>query len=1316
MHLAAKVKGDSTAPPAERSGRVVLQREGEYWTVQHGRRALRLRDSKGLGYLATLFANPDVELAAADLVAGTGPAPDVPGEQDLRVAADTGDAGALLDDEAKAAYRARLEDLREEIEEADSWGDPERAAAAREELDFVSHELASAVGLGGRDRKAASSSERARVNATRAIKSALKRIAENDEELGRQLDATVKTGTFCSYKPVPGLEVVIGEPAAEPSEPAEPAQPAAIQPSGRALRTLVFTDIVGSTDHVARLGDAGWRDLLQRHDEIVREHVRTNGGTVVGKAGDGFFLAFDAPGAALECARGACAAVTDLGLELRAGVHAGECEVHEDTLVGMAVHVASRVSDIAGAGEVLTSRTVRDLVAGSDIPLLDRGAHDLRGIPGSWRLFALGGGAATEVPAAEPEAEPAATPVAEAPARTLFGRDRELRELERALLEAKRGHGSLFLIAGEPGVGKTRLADALSGRAREAGAQVHWGHCWEGGGAPVFWPWVQVIRSYARSAATGEALQRLGSAGPNLVQLVPELRDQVGGSESAAAGASEQARFAMFDAVSGFLAEAGRQAPLVVVLDDLHAADEPSLLLLDFLAPELRDAPVLVIGTYRPLEGPRAERELLRRLVPSGRFMPLAGLGSQAVEDFVEERTGMAAPGELADALHVVTEGNPFFMEEVVRLLLAEGALDRPEALRPDELPVPEGVREAINRRLEPLDEEVLAVLRPAALLGKEFTFAALERVAGLPPDRLLEILDEAASHGVVTELVTALGRYRFVHALVREVLYEGLNAVERVRLHAAVGEGLEALYADDPAPHLAELAHHFLHAAAGGDADKGVHYATEAGHRAMALLAFEEAARHYESGLLALELRKPADPAERCDLLLALGAALRNAGRRERAKEEFRLAADLARRVGAPGRQAQAALGFAGRHWVTGVSDPEVVGVLEDALAALGEEDQSQLRAALLARLSTELYYSPTPTQADELSKEAVTIARKSGDRAALAPMLEARLAATWRPDNLDERAALADEVVELADQAGDAETALRGRTFRITCLLEQGEVARADRELALAARLAEERRRPRYVWHTTGLRAMRAVMSGRFDEAEQLAQEALEIGHEASEPNAPHYFGIQFATLRYCQGRLDEIEEPMRAFVDRYPNLPPWRCTLALLYAELGQTTKARREFEIAGSGDWDDFRRDGTWLLGICRAADACARLGALERGPKVYGLLLPYRDRNVMLGRVASVGIGSAARYLGLLAGAMSRWDEAVEHFETARRENDRMGLPPWRAFTDLDYAAMLLSRGEPGDDDRAGELLADAAATAERLGMAHLAERIESVRS
>ena len=887
---------------------------------------------------------------------------------------------------------------------------------------------------------------------------------------------------------------------------------------------------------------------------------------------------------------------------------------------------------------------------------MDRGSHDLRGISGDWQLFALRApGLEVDRPiAAEAEPVPVAEPaeVPEAPAAGLIGRDRELGELRRALTEALSGSGSLFLISGEPGVGKTRLADAVSATAIGRGGQVLWGRCWEGGGAPAYWPWMQVLRGL-------EGAPQVGSEAPP--------------------AESEDSRFALFKAVTDFLREATAEAPLVVVLDDIHAADEPSLLLLDFLAHGLRDARILAIGTYRPLEV--GASDLIGRLARDGRVLPLGGLDVTAVRRFVEERTGVDS-GDLARAVHDATEGNPFFVEELVRLLAAERRLDQPVT---GALPVPDSVREAINRHLAPLPEETLEVLRLASVLGKEFTFAALERVSDIPPDRLLGILDRGIAAGLIAEVVTVLGRYRFVHALVRDVLYDGLGRSARVELHRGVAEGLDALYADDPEPHLAELAHHYLLAAPGGDLERAIDYTTRAGDRAMALLAFEEAVRHYRRALEALERRESADPVVRRDLLIELGAALRKAGDPVAAKEAFRDAAGLSRRLGDAEKQAQATLGFAGRYWTTGVVDESVIAMLEDALAALGDED-TLLRAALLARLSTEIYYATPRRRAEELSAEAVEVTRRLGDDGALASVLDARLGATWGPDNLDERLELSDEVVDLAERGGDKETALRVRAFHISCLLEAGDVAAADAELQSARQRAEYLRQPRYLWHVTGLRALRALMSGRLDDGERLMEEALEFGRHADERIARHVYAIQLTTLRYSQGRLEELEGTMRAFVDQYPHLHGWRSTLALLYAELGDLPRARSEFEQLAGGGWTEVARDSGWLLTTCRAADTCFKLGDRDAAAVLYDQLRPFAGRNVVLGRVASIAIGSAARHLGQLAAVLERFDDAARHFEDAIRMNRSMGARPWLALSECDYAAVLRARGDDGHAD------------------------------
>ena len=387
-----------------------------------------------------------------------------------------------------------------------------------------------------------------------------------------------------------------------------------------------------------------WPRLASRH-----------GGELITKAGDGLFFAFPSPGAGVRCAEQAIASVRPLGIELRAGVHLGEVERSETTLTGMAVHVAARVSGLAEAGEVLVSAPVRDLLPAEDFDLAEHGTHTLKGVPGRWPLYSL-----RSERLGRPVAAAVPTPRASS---DLVGREHELGELAQAISRTAAGRGSLWMLSGEPGVGKTRLADAAEGVAGEAGLDTFWGRCWEGGGAPAYWAWTQVVRAMQRAEPGGA--EGLGPLGPD---------PQTGEGED-----TEDARFALFDSFTSFVEERAARRPMVIVLDDLHAADVPSVLLLEFLARDLRRLPVMVVVTLRPEELEPDTRDVVARVAREATPLWIAGLDPSEVGTLIHHRTGAAQDPRVAAELHEVTEGNPFFLGEVVRLLHAEGRLDRPE-------------------------------------------------------------------------------------------------------------------------------------------------------------------------------------------------------------------------------------------------------------------------------------------------------------------------------------------------------------------------------------------------------------------------------------------------------------------------------------------------------------------------------------------------------------------------------------------------------------------------------------------------------------
>jgi ABC-type branched-subunit amino acid transport system substrate-binding protein/streptogramin lyase/tetratricopeptide (TPR) repeat protein len=886
------------------------------------------------------------------------------------------------------------------------------------------------------------------------------------------------------------------------------------------------------------------------------------------------------------------------------------------------------------------------------------------------------------------------------------GRELELEALLAGLEETLAGHGRLFLISGEPGIGKSRLADELARHAEELGADVLVGRCWEAGGAPAFWPWVHAIRTRVRGSDRETLRSQLGAGGPDLAQIIPELRELFPDLPRPPSVDPEGARFRLFDAIASFLRNTAQAKPLVLVLDDLHAADEPSLLLLQFVARELGESRLLVLAAYRDVDPALTDplattvSDLARE--PVTRALPLTGLVRPDVARFIELTVDCAPTAELAAAVHTETDGNPFFVGEIARLLASEGPLDEAAP----RLAIPQSLKKVIGRRLSHLSAECNSMLTLASVLGPEFDLEALARVTGLERDLLFELLDEATAARVVSENPVAVSRLRFAHGLIRDAVHETLPRARRMQLHRQVGEALESLYENDLESHLAELAHHFFIA---GDHRRAGDYARRAGARAVVLLAYEEAVRLYEMALGLTE-----DAYDRCDLLIALGDAQARAGDSRKAKETFLQAAELAEKAGLPDRLARAALGYGGRFvWARSGADRQTVPLLERALAVLEERD-SRLRAMLLARLSGALRDDPSREPRAAHSQEAVDIARRIGDAETLAYALDGRFAATWGPENAEERLAIATELVRLGEESGDKERAFQGHDYRNCVLFELGDIRARQAELEAIAQLADELRQPAQLWILFTTRAMQALLEGRFDEAEELIEETLRHGQGAQRWEAVLAHRLQMFVLRREQGRLEEIELLIERTVDEYSTRPMVGCVQACLHAELGRRTKALRTFEDLAANDFADVNVDNDWCFGMSMLAQACAALGEARSAGTLYGLLLPYAERIAAYN--TEVAIGPVAYYLGILASTMLRRDEAVEHFEAALEMNARIGARPWLAHTNYDYARTLIARGAEGDAERATELLDSALATCRELGMEALEAKVSTLLS
>jgi DNA-binding winged helix-turn-helix (wHTH) protein/tetratricopeptide (TPR) repeat protein len=899
----------------------------------------------------------------------------------------------------------------------------------------------------------------------------------------------------------------------------------------------------------------------------------------------------------------------------------------------------------------------------------------------------------------------------EAPA-SFVGRRELLGALGRQVEAAGAGRGQLVFLTGEAGIGKTRTALELAARARRRGFAVHLGRCLEEAGAPPYRPWSQILREVLERGAPAA----LDAATAGVVERLWRLPAP---APARAAEEGEELRFALFDAAARTLAAASAERPRLLLLDDLHRADASSLRLLRHVAGEITGLRVLLLGTYRDGELPAGHPlgAALADVHPAGTRLPVGGLSPSEVGELVRLTSGREPSAELAATLHARTNGNPLFVEEIARALAAEGALGAPDAAARASRLAPEGTRQVIRSRIARLAEPDRRVLEVAAVIGREFEAPLIGAAAPELGPGVAGALQRALEAGLAAQAEPA--RFRFVHILVRDALYRDLPAGRRAGLHAAVGRALERLDPLERDARAESLAHHFEEAALHGESGRAVRWGQRAAELAIERAAYDEAigyaTRALRSAAAPLGVDGAEDPVAAAEgrrarpaLLVLLGRARWFAGATDEAREAFRQAADAARAAGAADLLARAALGYAGRTDATpGVNRPAVA-LLEEALAALPEE-ASGLRAELLARLGTELYYDGVPERADAATLEALALAERSGDEALLAYALSARHYTLTRPDvHPRERLAIGERLVGLAERCGARDTQALGLQERFLDLLELGDGLRMDKTFDAHAKLVAELRQPFFRWMGLLFQGLRAFLGARLAEAERLAHEALALGQGFGTPNAVGAFACQLYAVRREQGRLAELEAPLRTMVREQPDLPVFRTALAALAAETGRRQEAADAVGSLLSG-LEAFPRDQHWLPALSLLAPACVAAGEPPFVRRIFELLAPYDGRMVAVG-YGSASNGAVSHHLGVLALALGDGDGADEHFEAARALHRRAGAPLWVAHTQREHARALWKRGTPGDREQARGLQAEAIAAYERFDLPYRAQQ------
>ena len=888
--------------------------------------------------------------------------------------------------------------------------------------------------------------------------------------------------------------------------------------------------------------------------------------------------------------------------------------------------------------------------------------------------------------------------------------------LRQALDDAMSGHGRLVMLAGEPGIGKTRTAQELASHAETQGARVLWGRCYEQEGAPPYWPWVQPIRTYVQETDPEELQSEMGPGAADIGEVIPEVCLKLPGVGAPPVMEPEQARFRLFDSITAFLKNASQSRPLVIVLDDLHWADKDSLLLLQFLARQLEGSQLLVVGCYRDVELSRQHplSETLSELArePVFRRELLRGLSRDDTGRYIQATVGQSPPRELVDRIHAHTEGNPFFMTEVLRLLSDRGELITEQADGVLQISVPESVREAIGQRLNRLSELCNQVLTTASVIGRQFDYRLLDAVTGgMTEEQGLTAIDEAVSAHLIEEVPGSTERFQFSHALIQRTLGDELTTTRRVRLHSLIAAAMEEQYGDDAEAHAAELAYHFGEGESVTGSGKLVRYSLLAGQRALATHAYDEAQALFQRGLTAKgvastgnELVEDGDAAA---LLFGLGrtlASISTPHENQEVLDSLYRAFDYYERAG----DVPSALAVAEYPHYTMLEYETTAVLVTRALALVPEESHGAGRLLASHGQILGLVQGDYDAAHDALNRALVIARREKDTTLELRTLAIAVSVDTYHfrwPESIERIPA----VVQMARQADDVHAEVNAHYFATTALATMGDSALAGHH-ASAMLPPAERLRQRYWWTGALWKNMIvARLKGDWHAARDFGNRALEIDAEDF-----RLLG-DWIMLEYELGEFQKGEAYLEQLIAHMHRTSPGpNMTYAYTATFTGFVSY------ITGAGNRTDMakRTAGVILASpfsnpnvASRARVALSLLavqaGDAESAGEQYSYLSSLR------GTLLWFTI-SADRLLGMLANTMIEPDQAIAHFEDALTFCRKAGYRPELAWTCHDYADTLLQRNGDGDHTRAISLLDESLAISSELAMKPLMERVSGL--
>jgi class 3 adenylate cyclase/tetratricopeptide (TPR) repeat protein len=1059
--------------------------------------------------------------------------------------------------------------------------------------------------------------------------------------------------------------------------------------------SVVFTDLVGSTALLSRVGEDRAEVLRREHFGLLRDAVSGSGGREVKNLGDGLMVVFDGVTAALDGAvamqRAVAGRRSDEPLSIRVGVSSGECDVEDGDYFGLPVVEAARLCARADGDEILVTGLVRTLARSRSTLVFEPvGALELKGLDEPVETFRV------VWSRIDPSASRSRLParLASAVTSSFVGRGDEHEQLMKAWKAIVAG-GSvrLMLLAGEPGIGKTTLAARFASEVYDLDGLVVYGRSDEDLGVP-YQPWIEALTQLVTAMPERVLAAHVAARGAHLARLVPQVASRLGVDVSSGVDADAE-RFVLYGCVTDLLQRVSQDRPVLVVLDDLHWADRATVQLLRHVATAEQPMSVGALGTFRDTDVGAGDpvSELLAGLHREGgaERIVLRGLTDLDVLALLERIAGHEMTDDgvaLRDALLAETAGNPFFVGEILRHLAESGAISQRDDgrwvadpdLRAAGLPV--SVREVIGRRLATLGPDTERVLGLGAVIGRDFEIGLLAAVAQMDEDVVLDVCETAVTAAVLST-TDIPDRYTFAHALIEHTLYDALSPSRRARAHKAVAEAIESLLGDDPSARAAELAYHWGAAVQPTDTAKAIHYARIAGDRALHLLAPDEAVRWYGQALELLGRTPHPDTRQRAELLVGLGDAQRQCGianHRETLLDAARLAdqhnhVDLLVRAALANNR-----GFGS---AIGSVDHERIGAIDRALERVGDQPSAD-RARLLALAAAERMYLVDLDERLGLAEQAVAVARVSGDRAALAWALQRPFTSIDHPSTLAIRTDWANEACAIADDLDEPATQYWAHNSAFLAAVERGDGVALDEHLhrteALAARIPHATVR----WTLTFHQAWIAGLHGDLAEYERLAGTALTLAVEAGQPDAMTIYGVQLAGLRFHQGRLQELIPLMEQALADTPTLHAFRATLAYAYARAGETDQAQRMLD-QDRADGFPMPADSGWSTGLSSWTNTVAHVRAVDAAPLLRERLLPYHDHIV----TTTISVRPAVcHYLGLLDHLTGRYDDAERWFTEALQIHERFRSPLLITHTYAAWAALLADRNQDDDHNRA----------------------------